>query len=206
MKSTMIRLHKKFNRRGQATTELAVFGFVMLIALASLLRYGQLLNQQQEMRMHAFRKALGKAYDGYGAGGLGGASYTSLKNMHLVSVFNDYYNGSQRTSVSGGGVVLWDPDLMYADSGDKPSSYIEVDGDERNLGTDARRTEITTGAVIDVASIKQSYHIDSVDLADRIETDINEHLETTVTFENRDDLIFERDNEYKQDETWTTPW
>ena len=51
----------KLNKSGQATTELAIFGFVMLIALASLLRYGQIMNQQQEMRMHAFRKALNKA-------------------------------------------------------------------------------------------------------------------------------------------------
>lgn len=206
MAITIIRLHKKLNKRGQATTELAIFGFVMLIALASLLRYGQLLNQQQELRMHAFRKALGKAYNGYDIGGFGGASYTSLKNMHLVSVFRDYYDGSQRTTVSGGATVLWDPDLMYADSGDRPNSYIEVDGDERNLGSDARRTEILTDSSVNIVSARQHYEINDSSLTNQIQARITEHLETRVTFEEREDLVFEQDNSYEINETWTTPW
>jgi len=192
-------------RRGQATTELAIFGFVMLIALASLLRHGQIMNQQQNMRMHAFRKALDKAYSGYDSS-LGGASYSSLKHMHMVSLYRDYYDGSQRAVVSGGATVLWDSDLMYADSGDKPNSYVEVDGIEKNLGPDARREEIVTDSNILMDNIRESYKINDIGLENDLYAEAYEHLTTRVKLDDGSEILFEQDNTFTTDETWNTPW
>jgi len=151
----------------------------MLIALASLLRYGQMMNQQQEMRMHAFRRALNKAYGDYSAGGFGGASYTSLKHMHTVSLFSDHYDGSQRSGISGGATVLWDPDLMYAGSGDRPNSYVEVDGIERNLRS-ARREEIVSDSTIYVRGVERSYQADGFGSTNNIRAYTEEHLVTRI--------------------------
>ncbi len=194
----------RLNKSGQATTELAIFGFVLLIALASLLRYGQIMNQQQGMRMHAFRKALNKAYNDYDSG-LGGASYTSLKHMHTASLFSDHYDGSQRSGVSGGATVLWDPDLMYADSGDRPNSYVEVDGTEKNLGS-ARREEIVSDSTIDVHGVERSYQADGSGSANKTRASTDEYLVTRVKLEDADDVLFEQNNTFSTDETWSTPW
>jgi len=176
----------------------------MLIALAGLLRYGQIMNGQQEMRMHAFRRALNKAYNDYGSG-LGGASYTSLKHMHTVSLFSDHYDGSQRSGVSGGATVLWDPDLMYADSGDRPNSYVEVDGNEKNLGS-ARRKEIVSDSTIYVRNVERSYQTDGSGSANKTRARTDEYLVTRVRLEGEDEVLFEQNNTFSTDETWTTPW
>lgn len=45
-------------RKAQAITEIAVFGTIILIIFAALLRYAMIFNAKQETQMYAFRKAL----------------------------------------------------------------------------------------------------------------------------------------------------
>ena len=204
MRKIRTRLYK--NRLGQATTELAIFGFILLIAFAGLLKYGQVMNKQQEIRMHAFRQALEKAYYGYGGGsGFGAASYTAIKNVHVVSPFRTYYDGSQRTGVSGGATVMWDPDMMYLEEGDaQPNSYVEVDGIERNLGTNSVK-ELYTNSTVNLGDAVEEYQANAVAStnSDRARTD--EHLVTNVATE-RGRTAITQDNTYQKNETWVTPW
>lgn len=46
------------NSIAQATTELAIFGTIMLLIFGALLRYGMIFNAKQETQIYAFRKAL----------------------------------------------------------------------------------------------------------------------------------------------------
>lgn len=50
--------HPKNNKRGQATTELAIMGAVVIMALAYLLQQGFFYNSRQALEMYTFRKAL----------------------------------------------------------------------------------------------------------------------------------------------------
>ena len=45
-------------KQGQATTEIAIFGVLMLVVFAALMRYGMMYNAKQEAQMYTFRKAL----------------------------------------------------------------------------------------------------------------------------------------------------
>lgn len=51
-------IQKLTKTRAQATTELAVFGTIMLIILATLVRYGMIYNEKQRTQMYTFRKTL----------------------------------------------------------------------------------------------------------------------------------------------------
>ena len=54
----MKQLYLKLNRRGQATTELAILGIILIMGLAYLLSQGYLYNSRQALEMYTFRKAL----------------------------------------------------------------------------------------------------------------------------------------------------
>ncbi len=89
------------SRKGQATTELAVFGSLILVCFAALLSYAQSLNEQQTLQMQAFRQALERAYNDNGF-----VSYSILKNPRTVNLFGGL-GESGRGGSSAGASVLW---------------------------------------------------------------------------------------------------
>lgn len=56
-KITQSKAQARLTSVGQATTELAVFGTIILVIFAALLRYGSTYSTKQEAQMYAFRKA-----------------------------------------------------------------------------------------------------------------------------------------------------
>ena len=203
------------NKSGQATTELAVFAFVLLIAFASLLKYGQLMNEQQEVRMHAFRQGLKKAYYDYEDGdGFGGTAYTTIKNVHIVNPFRVFYDGNQRQRLSGGAVLLWDPDIFYIEEDDdqaKPHTYVELDEKEVDIGKKDKIREIVTNATIDLRYASQNYNLDTSRLTENIQASTDEHLSTKIKLKDEDDnpignKIIDQYNSYSKDQTWVTSW
>jgi hypothetical protein len=87
-------------KTGQAATEMAIFGSLILVCFAVLLSYANTLTEQQALQQQAFRMALKKAYDS------GSASYTILKNTRNVNLFGSFKQGS-RGSTTASANVLW---------------------------------------------------------------------------------------------------
>lgn len=106
------------NRKGQATTELAVFGSLILVCFAVLVSYGQSLQEQQILKQQAFRKALEKAYNENAF-----VTYNIMKNPRTANVFGRYGEGG-RSSTSAAASVNWNLGNM-AESG-----YYQINEDE----------------------------------------------------------------------------
>jgi len=101
-------------KSGQAAVELAIFGSLILLALSVLLMYGQNLDNQQQVKMEAFRRALQKAYERNGS-----VSYTLKKEGRSFNLFSGFGQGQSSTSGSTAS-VLWQKG-MPGDQGSKKS-------------------------------------------------------------------------------------
>lgn len=88
-------------RSGQAVTEMAVFGSLILVGFAVLLSYAQTFTENQALQQQAFRMALRKAYDENGF-----VSYSIIKNPRSVSPSSNFGEG-QRSSISASSSILW---------------------------------------------------------------------------------------------------
>ena len=123
-----------FNRKGQATTELAIFGSLILVCFAVLVNYAQNLNEQQTLQMQAFRNALKQAYDDNGF-----VSYGMLKNYRTANVLGGYGEGS-RGSASASASVLW------AMGDVEGFSYYQVNDDVIELPEEQSVSDIVTSS------------------------------------------------------------
>ncbi len=86
---------------GQAAVELAIFGSLILLVFSVLLMYGQRLDNQQQVKMEAFRRALQKAYERNGS-----VSYTLKKEARTFNLFSGFGQG-QPSTVGSTASVLW---------------------------------------------------------------------------------------------------
>jgi len=75
------------SKLGQATTEMAIFGVIVLVIFGALLRYGQMFNAQQEAKMMAFRKSIEMAKARYDDRRLGQVSMQVMKEYYPVDLF-----------------------------------------------------------------------------------------------------------------------
>lgn len=104
--------------KGQAVTEMAVFGSLILVGFAVLLSYAQTFTEQQALQQQAFRMALRKAYSDNGF-----VSYRITKNPHSVSPSSNFREG-QRSSISAASSVLWSKGEAVS------RSYYQINEDE----------------------------------------------------------------------------
>lgn len=206
------RQKRRLPNSGQATTELAIFVFIILTAFATFLSYGQNMNQQQDISMHAFRQALNKANADYAGGsGFGGSSYTAMSHIHIVDLFNKYYDGSQRTVVSGGATALWDPDLMNPnrDISAGPNTYVQVDDIETNLGPlgeDESILNISTNHATVAVAASETYRVSSGGVNGTVNASAEEHLDTTIQMESGSNVTISQDNSFPTNDSWSTSW
>lgn len=113
------------SKRGQAVTEMAILGSLILLAFMVLLKYGQTLTAQQEAQMYAFRQALKSSYNENNA-----VSYTVAKDKRVIDLFGKY-DGSQKARLTAGASVMWmnDPGLNpKEDEDDAPKQIYEFNG------------------------------------------------------------------------------
>ena len=124
---------QRYNNKGQAIVELAIFGSVILFVFGILLSHLQHLNDQQYAQMEAFRRTLEKActhrgitVDGAGAS----AQVTLIENRRYADISDNYRKGSGQT-VSASSSVFWAVPKL----GDKPDSLItfRVNEDEKTV-------------------------------------------------------------------------
>lgn len=90
-----------FNNKAQATTELAIFGSIILVCFAVLISYGQSLQEQQILQQQVFRKALKKSFDENAF-----VSYNITKNPRTVNVFGKF-GETARGGASAGASINW---------------------------------------------------------------------------------------------------
>ncbi len=89
------------NKSGQSVMELAIFGSLVLFLFALLLSYMQRLNDQQYVKMEAFRRALEKActYQGETSEGAGASvQYTMLETRRHTDLNSGFRKGSPSTT------------------------------------------------------------------------------------------------------------
>ena len=104
--------------KGQATTEMAIFGSLIIMVFGAWLSYAQNFTEQQALQQQAFRMALRKAYADNGF-----VSYRITKNPRFVSPSANFAEG-QRSSISAASSVLWS-------KGEAESkSYYQINEDE----------------------------------------------------------------------------
>jgi hypothetical protein len=92
---------KVLQKTGQAATELATWGTLLLIAFGYVMSYGQRFADTEVVRMEAFRKAMQKAYQRNAT-----ASYTYKKSQRVASTQGGYGQGSPETA-TGSASVMW---------------------------------------------------------------------------------------------------
>lgn len=95
------------SKLGQAITELATIGVIMLVVLGALLRYGQMMSAQQEIKMYAHRKALELAKMRRDSGEYGQVSLVAMKEIFPVNIFSSareptYVSASSSVSLHEG--------------------------------------------------------------------------------------------------------
>jgi len=107
-------------KRGQAATELAIFGSIMLMIVAAMLNYGQTLATQQELQMYAFRRALQFSRARINDGGAARqAEFTVFKEVYPVNLLE---SGVAKTRISASASVDWESDSSTL-TGEDPQDF-----------------------------------------------------------------------------------
>jgi len=135
----------KFMERGQALTEFAIFGSILLFCVAMLIQYGLEANYQQQAQMEAFRKAQKMAF--YNKGPNSSASLTLIKDKPFPDP-NDQMGFAERYPVSASASATWNTDQSAPyiskfsdtpDAGDLPAVHFEVNGVDRTSQVNVRQ-------------------------------------------------------------------
>jgi len=85
-KANAMRRKRYRMQRGQATTEIAVFGIMVLVVFGFLLRFGQILEAKQWTKMYSFRRALEVAKKRFDNGYYGQATFVAMRDIYPVNV------------------------------------------------------------------------------------------------------------------------
>lgn len=124
----------KLNHKAQATTELAIFGSLILVCFAILISYGMSLQEQQILQQQAFRKALEKSYNDNAF-----VSYNIVKHPRTVNLFGKFGEGG-RSSTSAGASVAW----CLGEPEEK--SYYQINEDTVEIPGDSEIVDVETEA------------------------------------------------------------
>ncbi|MDD4907722.1 MAG: hypothetical protein PHJ00_01510 [Candidatus Omnitrophica bacterium] len=195
----------RLNNSAQATTELAIFGSLIIICLAVLISYGQSLQEQQILQQQAFRAALKKAYDENAF-----ASYNIIKNPRTANLFGGYGEGG-RSSTSAGASVAWCLGTP------EEKSYYTINEDEFELPDGTKIKDVETSTSTGYTSQETRYE----DPTARVSTKQARLTDTITTYlrtETGTDIVvtqgLDSDGRYRQSavgtevsrqKTWTTP-
>jgi uncharacterized membrane protein len=202
------------NNKAQATTELAIFGSLILVCFAILISYGQNMQEQQILQQQVFRKALKKAYDENAF-----VSYNIIKNPRTINIFGGYGEGG-RSSVSSGASVNWFVEMAGEEevesSEDSPQkSYYQINEDEVAIDGEVRDVETQTTTTY---KLKEARAEDEVGITSKKKTNLIETLITRLKIKGGSDIVITQglgsDGRYRQsavgteiskEREWTTP-
>lgn len=192
-----------FYAKGQATTELAIFGSLILVCFAILISYGQNMQEQQILQQQAFRKALQKAYNENAF-----VSYNITKNPRTVNIFGNYGEGG-RSSTGAGASVNW----CLGEPEDK--SYYQINEDE--IAVDGEVWDVETQAATTYKG-QETRVEDAAGITSKKKADLTDTITTRLKVEGGSDIVvtqgLDTDGRYRQsavggavskEQTWTTP-
>lgn len=126
------------NKRGQAVSEFAVMGSLILIVFGAMVAYTQQLNDTQYAQMENFRRTLAQAYEGDGDTPGGLVHGVFIEDRRVLDFDSGYKKGQPRRSVSTADVFWGVPERMSARGNDsyRPDeevfmgSYYQVNNDK----------------------------------------------------------------------------
>src|SRR3989338_3677666 len=98
-------------KKGQATTELAILGAVVMMVLAYLLQQGYIYNSRQALEMYAFRKALELSRNQQR-----GINLTVIRDVVTPS----FFTGLNRQRLMASSSVEYNPRMMYIPYAEDP--------------------------------------------------------------------------------------
>jgi len=104
-----MRVYLLKKKKGQAVTEMAIFGSLIILLFGALLSHMQRSNDQHYSQMEAFRRALEKSctYLGNDTDGAGASvQYTVIENRKHADLSGNFRKGTTQT-VSGSSNVFW---------------------------------------------------------------------------------------------------
>lgn len=100
------------NRSGQATTELAIAGTIVIMALAYLVQYGYIYNARQSLEMYTFRKALELSRNG-----VPGISESDKRGISLTVIRDvitpSFFSGISRQRLVASSSVEYNPYILW---------------------------------------------------------------------------------------------
>ena len=165
-------LRTRTTSKGQAVTEMAVFGSFILVGFAVLLSHAQTFTENQALKQQAFRMALSKAYTDNGF-----VSYNILKNPRNVSPSSNFKE-RERSSISAASSVLWS-------KGEAESrSYYQINEDQIEIPRFEKNDVDTPAEVWDVQTTSQNNYSGSEERQEDnvgINTTRSAWLQDTVT-------------------------
>ncbi len=193
------------DKKAQATTELAVFGSLILICLAVLVSYGQSLQEQQILQQQAFRNALKKAYNDNAF-----SSYNIVKNPRTVNLFGGFGEGG-RSSTSSGASVAW----CLGTSAE--TSYYEVNEDEINIPSGSKIIDVESQANTGYTAQETQFEDPNAATSSKQAT-LTDTITTRMKVDGGSDIVvtqgLDTDGRYRQaavgkevtkQKVWTTP-
>jgi len=195
----------KLNHKAQATTELAIFGSLILVCFAILISYGQSLQEQQILQQQTFRKALKKAYDENAF-----VSYNVVKNPRTVNLFGKYGEGG-RSSVNAGASVSW----CLGESAEK--SYYQINEDTVEIPEGSEVWDIETEAGTSFKG-QETRSEDTGGITSAKSANVGDTITTRLKIKGGSDIVItqglDSDGKYRQsavgtqlakERTWVTP-
>lgn len=194
-----------FNYKGQATTELAIFGSLILVCFALLISYGQSLQEQQILQQQTFRKALKKAYDENAL-----VSYNTVKHPRTANVFGRYGEGG-RGSVSTGASVNW----CLGEPLEK--SYYQINEDTFEIADGSEVWDVETEATTAYRGRERNSE-DGANITTAKSADLTDTMTTRLKIDGGSDIVvtqgMDSGGRYRQsaagtevskEKTWVTP-
>jgi len=116
-------------KRGQATTELAILGSIILLILGAMIRYSQTMSASQRMQMYAFEQAARMAMARADNDKMGRVNFTATQDIYPADITGFRPVG---TNVTGTATVLYDPEMTFYDGTDREDygkSYMQTGRD-----------------------------------------------------------------------------
>jgi hypothetical protein len=129
----LIKINLRCSKKGQALTELSIFGSMLLLSVAVLIQYALRGNYQQYADMEAFRKAQQIAFNQTGPASA--ATLVVIKDKPTPDP-RDKYGFAERSTIAASASVTWDHNLSaelitsFAQNptdSDVPRIYFDVD-------------------------------------------------------------------------------
>jgi len=115
------------NKTGQAATEMAIFGSLILVIFSSLLSFIQRQNEEQYVTMEAFRRALNKANDQSAS-----VSLNLIQHRRFADVSGGFFQGN-RNVIGGSSSVFWAVPPVDPPTPPKNLAIFRINEDEHDL-------------------------------------------------------------------------